>query len=475
MIPPQRRKIKTKAKPKRLAIKKPRRIRAARPAFWAADKSLAQGEELRNYIQIQDKIVRGLRAFIDEMTVVFRFIESVSECHAMERILELLLDVMRELFKYEAAAIFLEERPDPKDFSGQTLKRSYSAELVEEFRQRLRVNETIYGWVFKQGHAIVMPVAYKPRASKTEERWSFMIMPLATSAERIGRLELVFNRPEGEFTQQTFSILDVLLKHAALNLVNERIYEKERKTVQTYMQLDALKRDIVNITTHEIKTPLTIINANAIMLRRNARIEREEMEKMLDSVARQAQRIDTILNQLVETAQLEDGRLVINPEPISLEEITKEIIHDAIYDPEKISFHLHFHEQGWPAYADRDSVYKVIRNLIENAIKYSPQGGRIVITGQNQEASVLWQIQDSGIGIPETEQEKIFEKFYRVGDSTTRQVRGMGFGLYLVKKSVELNGGSIHVKSRVGEGSLFTLVLPKATLGKKKIIETFPN
>jgi signal transduction histidine kinase len=429
--------------------------------------SADQWEELQKYIQIQDKIIRGLRTFIDEMTVIFRFIETVSEYHAQERIVQLLLDVMKELFKYEAAAVYLEERPDPGDYAGQTLKRSYRPEVVESIRRRLRVDENIYDWVFKQGHAIVLPVEHKSKTGKPQERWSFMLVPLATSSERLGRLELVFNHPEGEFTQQTFSILDVLLKHAALILVNERIYEKERKTAQTYIQLDNLKRDIVNITTHEIKTPLTIINGNAIVLRRDARLNPEEKEKMLDTITRQCQRINTIINQMVETAQLEEGRLILHPEPVGLSELTSEILKDVYFDAANISVQARFGEPLWPVFVDRESLHKVLRNLVENAIKYSPHGGAIRISGENAGENVLWRIADQGEGIAADEQSKIFDKFYRVGASTTRGVRGMGFGLYLVKKSLELNGGSVQVESTLGAGSVFTVTLPKASPGQK--------
>jgi len=435
-----------------------------------ASSPVGQGEqwdELQKYMQIQDKIIRGLRTFIDEMTVIFRFIETVSEYHAQERIVQLLLDVMKELFKYEAAAVYLEERPDPQDYAGQTLKRSYRPEVVEGIRRRLQVDENIYDWVFKQGHAIVLPVQPGAKAGKAQEHWSFMLVPLATSTEKLGRLELVFNHPEGEFTQQTFSILDVLLKHAALILVNERIYEKERKTAQTYIQLDNLKRDIVNITTHEIKTPLTIINGNAIVLRRDASLEPEEKEKMLDTITRQCQRINTIINQMVETAQLEEGRLILHPEPVGLSELTAEILKDVYFDTASISVQARFSEPLCPVLVDRESLHKVLRNLVENAIKYSPHGGAIRISGENVGENVLWRIADQGVGIPAEELGRIFEKFYRVGASTTRGVRGMGFGLYLVKKGLELNGGTVQVESTLGVGSVFTVTLPKASPGRK--------
>jgi signal transduction histidine kinase len=152
---------------------------------------------------------------------------------------------------------------------------------------------------------------------------------------------------------------------------------------------------------------------------------------------------------------------------VALSELTAEILKDVFFDPEKITLQAHFPEHLAPAFADRDSLHKVLRNLVENAIKYSPHGGTIHITGENAGETVLWRVKDQGVGIPEEELEKIFDKFYRVGSTTTRGVRGMGFGLYLVKKNLELNHGSVWVESRLNEGSVFTVTLPKASPGQK--------
>jgi len=450
--------MKTRRQGSKITAKIPRsRSSAIRP------KSSRPDAEVKSYIDLQERLNRGLRACIDEMTAVFRFIEAVSECHDLDRILELLLEAVQDLFQYEAAALYLEERRDAEDIGGQTLKRAYRSDWVDDFRRQLKVDEKIYQWLFRQDHPIVLPGEHRMKPEAPPERWSFMLVPLSTSTERVGRLELVFSRPEGEFTQQAFSILGVLLKHAALIIANERIYERERLTARQYKELDRLKQDIVNTTTHEIKTPLTVINASSLMMRRRPQMKRDEQEDLLDTVIRQCGRIDRIINQLVETTLLEDKKVVLKREPVSLTKLTTEIVRDLLYDPGWITIRVHFPQNLNPVCADHDGIYKVIRNLIENAIKYSPRGGIIAISGENQEHSVVWQIRDHGVGIPEEDQEKIFEKFYRVGECTTRDTQGLGFGLYIVKKNVELNGGTISVKSKVGEGATFTLVLPGAS------------
>lgn len=439
-------------RPKAAMKKKPAGGKPAR-----AGKTTAQIAELRNYIALQERITRGLRDFIDEMTAVFRFIETISEFHSLDRILDLLLAAVRDLFPYIGAAVYLEERPDAQDCSGQARKREFNPATVEEYRSRARVDEKLLQWLFRQGHPIVLPAGPQNGGRKG----SLVLVPLATSAERVGRLELACDRPEGEFTQQAFSILGVLCKHAALIIANERGYEQERRAVRKYMELDRFKQDIVNITTHEIKTPLTIINAGALMLRREACCPQPEQTEMLDAIIRQCVRINRIINQLVETALLEENRWEIKRLPVSLPDLTQDILHDMPHDPSRLVFVVQFPVNLGRAIGDPESLSRIMRNLIENAVKYSPDGGMITITGENQDQNVVWQIRDQGVGISEADQEKIFEKFYRVGESTTRHTQGMGFGLYIVKKNVELNGGTISVRSKPGEGATFTLILPR--------------
>jgi signal transduction histidine kinase len=447
-------------KRRRTAASKTKRVPArVRPRTGPARRS-RQDLELRDYIALQEKISRGLRGFIDQMTAVFRFIETISEFHSLDRILELLLAAVRELFPYQAAAVYLEERPAALDLSGQTLKREASFQALAACRQRLGVDESLLQWVFRQGHPIVLPADLQ---TDSGSRGSFVLAPLATSVERLGRLELLFDRPEGEFTQQAFSILGVLCKHAALIIANERGYEQERRVAQKYMELDRFKQDIVHTTPHEIKTPLTIINASAIMLRRELKGLGPEHQKLLDSVIRQCRRINRVVDQLVESALLEENRVKLKLQALSLPDLTLDILHDLPYDAGRLEFQLQFPPDLGPAMADYDCLARILCNLVENAVKYSPRGGVITISGENQDQNVVWQIRDQGVGIPEADQDKIFEKFYRVGDSTTRDVQGMGFGLYIVKKNIELNGGTIGVKSKVGEGSTFTVVLPRAS------------
>ncbi|MEW6517305.1 MAG: ATP-binding protein [candidate division FCPU426 bacterium] len=410
-------------------------------------------EELRQYLEIQEKINRGLRTFIAEMTIVFRFIETVSTFHSQERILNLLMDVMHELCGYDAAALFLAGSWAPKI--------AFHAEELEQYRQKLELDDRIYDWVERQGHAVVVPDSFRRQDQSGNDKWSYMIAPLSTSTERLGRIEMLFRRSQGAFTQQTFSIINVLLKHAGVILANERVYTKERATAKKYIELDMLKQDVVNTTTHEIKTPLTIIQAAAMLLQRNPRLPKEERAELLDKVIYQCARINDIVTELFETAQVEDSAPRLNPEPVSLSELTQTVLREIHYQPALIAFRLELPEQLPLVHADRPSLHKVVRNLIENAVKYSPKGGDIVVSADADSDTVRWRIEDHGLGISEADLPRIFTKFFRAGDVNTRTIRGMGFGLYLVKKNVELNQGTIQVQSTMGQGSTFTLEFPR--------------
>jgi signal transduction histidine kinase len=245
-------------------------------------------------------------------------------------------------------------------------------------------------------------------------------------------------------------------------IANERVYDKERKTAQKYIELDLLKKDVVNTTTHEIRTPLTIIQAASILLEQKTRMPNSEKVEMYQKITQQCERINQIVEELFETSKLEDGQLPLQLTPIALPVLTDEVIHYLHYDPNKIHFKTDYEGVVGNVRADRSSLYKILRNLMDNAVKYSPDGGTLEITVKNLATTVLWQIKDQGVGIPAEDLEKIFDKFYRAGASTTRRFRGLGLGLYIVKKNVELNAGKISVQSTLGIGSTFILELPKA-------------
>ncbi|MCD4813464.1 GAF domain-containing sensor histidine kinase [bacterium] len=415
--------------------------------------------EVRSYMEIQEKVNRGLRAFINEMTIVFRFIETVSTIHSYDRILQFLMDVLKELCGYDSASLYLYQAGDTRSESHSVL--DYAGTLIARYRRKLDLDERIFNWVFRQGHAVVVPESFVRPGQKGGEKWSFMIAPLMTASEKLGRIELFFKREQGTFTQQTFSILNVLIKHAAVILANERVYLKEKATAKKYIELDMLKQDVVNTTTHEIKTPLTIIQASSILLERNQAIPPEERIQLLKKISGQCERINQIVVELFESSQMDESKPVMNPEVVALNVLTREIIQDIPYNAEKIVFQILSEKKLGAIWADRSRIYKVIRNLVENAVKYSPQGGTLTIKTRQSKTHVFWEIQDQGVGISPEDQEKVFEKFYRAGASTTRSVRGMGFGLYLAKKNVELNQGSITLKSQLGKGSLFSLQFPR--------------
>jgi|GEM_PF-4792308 len=421
----------------------------------------SQDRDVRDYAQLLEQVNSGLRAFIAEMTTVFRFIETVSTVHSLDRIVELLLDVLKELCGFDAAALYL--APEPGE--PQELKRAVRLAELEHHRGLPEIDDRIYHWVYRQGQPVIIPDHFSRHSVKSAKPWSFMIAPLATENDRLGRVEMLFRRAQGTFTQQTFSILSVLIKHALMIILNERVYEKERRTVQMYLELDLLKKDVINITTHEIRTPLTVIQGSSILLDRNDAIPEEERHQLYRKITEQCDRINQIVGEMLETSKLEDGHIRLEPESLCLSSMTREVIQNIYFDPALIRFELSFESGVNHVLADRSSLYKVLQNLIENAVKYSPNGGVITVSARNQAHTVRWQIQDTGCGISAEDQKHIFEKFFRAGSSTTRRARGLGLGLYIVKKNVELNGGTISLKSAPDQGSTFTLELPKAEYG----------
>ena len=167
------------------------------------------------------------------------------------------------------------------------------------------------------------------------------------------------------------------------------------------------------------------------------------------------------MSDLENLAKVESDNLKLNKTPINLREMTKKVLWN--YEKELRDRNLSVEVEGNCSlvYADRDRIGQVLVNLISNAVKYTPDGGEIRITLSDTEDSVVFNIRDSGIGIPEAEIPYIFERFYRADKSRNRNTGGSGIGLAIVKSVVSAHGGAVDVESRLNEGSNFIVKLPK--------------
>ncbi len=167
-----------------------------------------------------------------------------------------------------------------------------------------------------------------------------------------------------------------------------------------------------------------------------------------------------LIDKLLQSAKLDAGALKLEKEPLLIPRLTEKVVEEIAPRTKKHHFILEF-ASSFPVFeADVRCMEQVLRNLIENAIKYSPEGGNIAIAGEVKDSKIIASVSDEGIGIPPEHQDKVFERFHRVDNPLTSGVPGSGLGLSIVKGHIEAHGGEVWLESMVGKGSQFYFSLP---------------
>jgi signal transduction histidine kinase len=250
------------------------------------------------------------------------------------------------------------------------------------------------------------------------------------------------------------------------DLVDERTSEIERQKVQVEealfreRELNGLQRQFVAMVSHEFRTPLAIIDGNAQrLLRRADQVRPERLRTILGTVRRSVGHLVELMESVLAAARLESGQIEMQPSHFSLSDLVREVSgsYAELHRDRRIVLDI----EALPdqLFADAKLIRQVVSNIISNAIKYSPDEGRIWIGGFVDDAGrAVLSVRDEGVGIPLAEQEKLFERFFRA--STSTGIAGSGIGLHLAAHLVQMHGGVIDVESAEGEGATFFIRLP---------------
>ena len=227
-------------------------------------------------------------------------------------------------------------------------------------------------------------------------------------------------------------------------------------------RLSRLRSDFVANVTHELKTPLTSIRMFAETLRMGRIKEESERQECLDVIVSEAQRLSRLISNVLDFSKIERGQKLYQMAEVNVSEVDESTLGTLKYSLEEQGFTLETEiEPRVRAIGDADALEQAMLNLINNAVKYSRRNKSVRIRLWAQGDEVLFRVSDRGIGIPEGEQNRIFEKFYRVHMGNEPDTGGAGLGLTVVKHIVEAHRGKIRVESKVGEGSSFSLILPR--------------
>lgn len=330
----------------------------------------------------------------------------------------------------------------------------------------------VAGRAFLEQRALFEPHVHAENPTQREmlQRYganAIMAAPITAGARPLGVL-VAYAQRAPIFAEEDLALLQLLADQAAVILESRALID-EATRVRAREEATRLKDDFLSAAAHDLKTPLTTLVGQTQLLERRA-LRSPTAPADLDGirrVAKEAQRLRTLVLELLDAARAEQGRLVSEREPLNLVELAQEVCTRHSSGRYQCVVEADSPAQGE---YDRTRISQLIENLVENAVKYMPDGGQVDIKIWQAGDTNYITVSDSGIGIAPEDLPYIFDRFHRGGNVDDRRFAGMGLGLYICRAIVEQHGGSITAQSKPGEGAVFTVELPvEATTPQKEV------
>jgi signal transduction histidine kinase len=275
---------------------------------------------------------------------------------------------------------------------------------------------------------------------------SLLGVPLITKNKVVGVLEAL-HKEKGKFTEGDESMLSVLGAQAAVAIENARLFQQS---------------DLISEFVHELRTPLASLSTATYLLLR-PEMAREQQIQIIQNIHSEAMRLNSMASSFLDLARLESGRVQFRKTGFNLTDLLYECkdVMNATAQEQGVEVRIEAPEGQPLCEADRDKLKQVVLNLLSNAIKYNRPRGTVTLSAGASESSSCVTVQDTGVGIPEEAIPHLFEKFYRVHESEAL-IAGTGLGLSICKEIVQGHGGRMEVKSQLGVGTSFSVILPRS-------------
>lgn len=306
----------------------------------------------------------------------------------------------------------------------------------------------------------------------------YQVCAVLKADPRLAKIPVIFVSANTDIfdkvTAFSFGGVDYVTKPFQFEEVEARVethlelHQKRKELEKNYAalaELESLRDSLVHMMVHDLRSPLTALVASLDFLKSGADSLNEEQRDDIEEALKAAKRMVLMVTGVLDVNKLEAGKMTLNPSSCDAKELAREVMDGLSGLVEGREFSLVSPKEGTPAVLDRGLIYRVLQNLLANALKFTPSpGGRVEVKAETIPEGVRFEVKDNGPGIPAEHQAAIFEKFGRVDGSLDTGVYSTGLGLSFCKLAVEAHGGQIGVESQVGKGSTFWFTLPqKAT------------
>lgn len=407
-----------------------------------------------------------LKENITRLEVIQRVDTALTENLKFEYVLKMALEAAVNLTAAEAGAIHLVD--------GDSM---WVAQVIGNFPSSMigshvTIDRGIVGRVFQNQRAeLVSDVTIDPDyIQNVIETQAQMTLPLVVNERLIGVLNVQTIDPN-RFTPQMFDFMKVLVARIASALENARLYHISQTQLgelqnlyQQVSNLEQMKTQMIRVAAHDLRNPLGVISGYLQMLNLDLKEHLTERSNEHFTIIQQSiERIDKITRDIL-TLEKVNASQDLPDERVDMTEIVKASCEEfRIQAVEKhIDYHLEIDPKGTNVQGDRILLRESVGNLISNAIKYTPENGQVAVHLKSNKEQVIFEVSDTGYGIPAEQQANLFKAFYRVNLKETRSIKGTGLGLHLVKSIIERHRGEMHFRSDYGKGSTFGFELPCA-------------
>lgn len=334
-------------------------------------------------------------------------------------------------------------------------------------RIRVPIDKSLTGLVYSKSRPITINNAQTdPRMFRDMERvlryttHAICAVPLIFRGNTIGVLETVNKRDKSAYNEDDILILETLASQAAIAALSTSLIEKTKNAYSEAQELDQMKKNFIAIASHELRTPLGLVLGHATFLREL--IDDEQQRNQVDIIIRNAMRLKTIIEELASVNGFQTGSARFHAKTIPVnalvERVSEQYLEQALQRNISLKTNLLKHELRIEG--DEEKLGIALSNLIKNALIFTNPHGHVLISLDAFPEYIQITIEDDGVGIPQIELPKIFERFYQVQSHLTRKHGGMGLGLSVTKAMIEMHQGQIWVESIEGKGSKFFIRLP---------------
>lgn len=405
---------------------------------------------------------QALNRRVEELTIFQRIDQQLNKSLELQRVLSLALNWAINLTHADSGSIGLLVQPEEegKPVLRLLVQREQEMETAAGGDEVLvPATHPVLAQILAEGESVLSRDVSAAEAIDGTPSAIQLAVPVRRDGRVTGLITLESDDP-GAIDQEDVAFVERLADRAAVAIKNARLYEDVQAA-------NKAKSDFISIVSHELRLPMTSIKGYTDLLVSGMAGElNTQQQQFLGVIRRNMERMSTLIRDLADINRIESGRMTFENRDFVLQEVVDDVVENLreAIDGRDQTVTVEMAEGETAVHADPTRISQILSNLVSNAHKYTPDRGQITIRVGQDDSHAVISVIDTGVGISEADQAKLFTQFFRAESPEVREQSGWGLGLSIVKKMVEAQGGEIGVESELGRGSAFTFSVPLATM-----------